>query len=170
MEGDVIITCVGTIGRIGIVPERCRFSPDRNLAGCRPLPGLNERFLAHVLAAPLIQDRMRNASGSTAQPHVYLGDLRQLPVPVPPPDVQEAIAYELDARLNDAQKVDDTLRVAAEQSHFLCTALLHAAVSGDLGTQNRADESASALLDRVQKLQSSLPGRRKRARAVLVGE
>jgi type I restriction enzyme S subunit len=82
--GDVIVTCVGTIGRVAVVPGAVRFSADRNLAAIRvdetkALPD----YLALALRGTGSQLKMAKASSSTAQPHLYLGDLRALTIRVP---------------------------------------------------------------------------------------
>jgi type I restriction enzyme, S subunit len=60
--GDVLITCVGTLGEVAIVPEGLIFAADRNLAVIRPremvLPGYVEAILRSprqqkVLTAPV---------------------------------------------------------------------------------------------------------------------
>ncbi len=84
LPGDVIVTCVGTLGQTAIVPEGLTFSADRNLAAIRPNEAMLSSFLKAALDAPGPQTVMQSASGSTAQPHLYLGDLRELTIPVPP--------------------------------------------------------------------------------------
>src|SRR5207248_2547743 len=91
-RGDLIVTCVGTLGEYAIVPEGLVFSPDRNLAGIRlTQSGASVLYLQAVVAAPITQIRIAAASGSTAQPHLYLGDLRRMPVSLPPRVEQQEI-------------------------------------------------------------------------------
>jgi type I restriction enzyme S subunit len=130
--GDVIVTCVGTIGRMAVVPKRFEFSPDRNLAGLRPLPSVNPRFLMYVMASSAMQRRMHTASGSTAQPHLYLGDLRRLPVPVPPRPIQDDVVEHLDGRLAANARTLAQLRAAQEHGNSLRRAILVAAFRGRL--------------------------------------
>jgi len=94
--GDVIVTCVGTLGQTAIVPSGLSFSADRNLAAIRPGEAVQSAFLKAFLDAPAAQDFMRNASGSTAQPHLYLGDLRDLAIPLPPIAEQGRIVVAID--------------------------------------------------------------------------
>lgn len=99
--GDVIITCVGTIGRTAVVPPELEFSADRNLAAVRVDPAVLEpHYLKIVLDAPSWQELMAAASGSTAQPHLYLRDIRALTVPVPSLEEQRQIITEVDRRLS----------------------------------------------------------------------
>lgn len=99
LAGDVVVTCVGTIGRVAVVPADVEFSADRNLAVARPLPSISPSYLMYVLATPSMQQRMSTASGSTAQPHLYLGDLKRLPIPVPDRSAQEATVERIEGAL-----------------------------------------------------------------------
>lgn len=130
--GDVIVTCVGTIGRTAIVPRGLRFSADRNLAAIRLGESMDARFVKYVLDSPGHQGQMGSASGSTAQPHLYLRDLRALIVPVPPLDEQTAIADEIDRRMS----VIDVLRASAllslDKAEQIWQAVLNEALRGHL--------------------------------------
>lgn len=127
---DVIVTCVGTIGRVAVVPEGVRFSPDRNLAGLRPLPSVRAAYLAAVLASPHHQMMMRGASGSTAQPHLYLGDLRSLPVPVAPVEVQDEVVAKLRTALSGTSDGCANLKAALANGGLLRVAIVRDALSG----------------------------------------
>lgn len=172
--GDVIVTCVGTIGRVGVVPEGCVFSPDRNLAGLRPLPGIDAEYLAAVLNTPQLQTLMRDASGSTAQPHLYLADLRALPVPVPPRHIQASIVHELGSTLSASADGEAGLLRAVERASLLRASLLHEACAGTLVSPSEGGESSRALLARAASARAAaqLEARdaRKKRRAVPAAE
>lgn len=171
---DVIVTCVGTIGRVGVVPENCLFSPDRNLAGLRPLPSVLPRYLAAVLDTPRLQVLMRDASGATAQPHLYLGDLRALPIPLPPLDVQEQILSHLDATMHKANEGETSLVAARASASQLKSALMRDAFCGVLVPPVSQDEDVRTLLRRAQNELSDARAQpranRKKRRAVTNAE
>jgi type I restriction enzyme, S subunit len=150
-QNDLIITCVGTIGRVAVVPENTVFSADRNLAVIRPLPAIDQRYLMYVFASDPLQQLMGAASGSTAQPHLYLGDLRQLPVPVPPSPVQQAIVEILDRQRTSLLGLQHVLDEAENSARGLRVAVLRAAGRGRLVTQQEAAEPAAALLESIQE-------------------
>ena len=130
--GDVIVTCVGTIGRVAVVPEGLRFSADRNLAAIRLGEGMLPGYLACVLESVTLQRTMATVSGSTAQPHLYLRDIRSLRVPYPAIEDQAAAVE----RYQDARRVIERLLVQLEQQRrraaILRQSLLAAAFSGRL--------------------------------------
>lgn len=124
---DVIITCVGTLGETAIVSGRTDFSVDRNLAAVR----VNKTFvcpeyLKLCLDAPLIQSIIHSASGSTAQPHLYLKDIRSLPIPLTPLIEQRAILQRVRDAWTEAHDAIEGSSTTLRQS------ILAAAFRGEL--------------------------------------
>ncbi len=134
LPGDVIVTCVGTIGRVAVVPAGLRFSADRNLAAIRPRADLMlPEFLALLLDSHSLQQAMLRASGSTAQPHLYLRALRTLEVVLPPIDQQRVVLAEVDEHLEGAALCRRVLERSLRWGESLRGSLLVAGFSGQLG-------------------------------------
>jgi type I restriction enzyme, S subunit len=133
LPGDVLVTCVGTIGRVAVVPEGIRFSADRNLAAIRPHDSfISAEFLALCLNSVSLQQRMRNVSGSTAQPHLYLKDLRGLPLAVPDAATQaEVVGAAMDLRSGVMRRLDE-IASQEKRAALLRRSLMSAAFSGRL--------------------------------------
>jgi type I restriction enzyme, S subunit len=128
---DLIVTCVGTVGRTAIVPPDTYFSPDRNLAAVRVVEGgIDVRYLNFAISAPDQQDRIANASGSTAQPHLYLSDLKALPVALPPLAEQARIVAEVERRLSVVDQLEATITANLRRATRLRQSILAAAFSG----------------------------------------
>jgi type I restriction enzyme S subunit len=131
--GDLIVTCVGTIGETAVVPPGLKFSADRNLAAVRLHPGgLLPEMLQIILNAPPWSTWLRSASGSTAQPHLYLGSLRMLPVPVPPLALQRHIVAKIAETLSNVDALELTVDAARRHADRLRAAILRAAFDGRL--------------------------------------
>jgi len=132
-EGDVILTCVGTIGETAIVPKNFVFSADRNLAAIRLFP---EFFLPQMLQfifnSPPWENHIKTASGSTAQPHIYLKDLRAMAVPLPPLAEQHEIVRSVDLLFERADVFDREVVAASWRCERLTQAVLGKAFSGKL--------------------------------------
>jgi type I restriction enzyme S subunit len=110
VAGDLIVTCVGTVGRTAIVPAGFKFSPDRNLAAIRLVEkGASTSYLNITLSSPRYQELIKSASGSTAQPHLYLGDLRVIPIPLPPLSEQKRIVAEVERRLSVIDELESVV-------------------------------------------------------------
>ncbi len=133
VAGDLIITCVGTVGRTAIVPSDFRFSPDRNLAAVRLVGGgASTRYLNVVLSSPGHQELIKGASGSTAQPHLYLGDLRALSIPLPPLAEQTRIVAEGERRLSVVEEIEAVVSANLQRAGRLRQSILQKAFSGGL--------------------------------------
>lgn len=130
---DVIVTCVGTIGEVALVPSGIVFSADRNLAAARLVGrGALPRFITCVLTSPKVAKFLREGSGSTAQPHLYLGDLRKTPIPLPPIAEQHQIVAEVEARTTAIDHLEAELDRQITRSNRLRQSTLASAFSGFL--------------------------------------
>jgi type I restriction enzyme S subunit len=168
-EGDVIVTCVGTIGQTAVVPPDLVFSADRNLAAIRPLDHVDPRYLHFALNTPRVQEWMARASSSTAQPHLYLRDLRSLEIPMPSPDDQRRIVAQVEERLSAIDALRESVARAKRRSASLRRAILERAFRGELVPQDPADEPASALLQRI-RAESETRGTRRPHRGATMSE
>jgi type I restriction enzyme, S subunit len=147
---DLIVTCVGTVGRTAIVPDSFAFSPDRNLAAIRcSRIGPMIQFLQVALDSPQAQHKIATASGSTAQPHLYLGDLRQLIVPLSPLSEQEAIVDAVEDQFSMIDHLETDLDAKLNNAEALRQSILKHAFEGKLVPQDPTDEPASELLKRI---------------------
>jgi type I restriction enzyme S subunit len=136
--GDVIVTCVGTLGEVAIVPEGLVFSAGRNLAAVRPRPTLvTSEYLAYALTTPRTQRLLKRGSGSTAQPHLYLKDLRAVAVSVPDLGDQAKSVQQLDAQMSIARGLERELKMARAKVGSLREALLRDAMAGPPRDQQR---------------------------------
>lgn len=133
LAGDVIITCVGTIGRIAVVPEGVRFSADRNLAAIRvDEDKVIPAYVALALRGIATQLKMARASGSTAQPHLYLRDLRATTIRVPDRAEQLRILASAASYIDGIAALDGEVAKTVRRAGFLRQGLLGAAFSGRL--------------------------------------
>jgi type I restriction enzyme, S subunit len=116
-EGDLLLSIRGTYGRVAEVPaalEGGNITQDTARLAVSPL--LSSRFLAVYLRSETAQRYFKNVARGVAVKGVNIGDLRPMPVPVPPIAEQERIADEVDRHLSVirevAVEVDANLRRA----------------------------------------------------------
>jgi type I restriction enzyme S subunit len=164
-EGDVIVTCVGTVGETAVVPAGCVFSADRNLAAIRLVSGgVFPSFVMYLLSSPRIQQRVMSSSGATAQPHLYLTDLRALSVPIPPRPEQDRIVIEIERLLTFVHASEASVTADVKRSSRLRQAILNWAFEGKLVDQNPSDEPADKLLARIRAERAAIGPTKKIAR------
>jgi len=111
--GDVCIAVVGaTIGKLARVGKLPTFTIQRSLAVLRGNPELlDNEYLLEVLSTPELQHQIWDRVNQTAQPGIYLAELRGLPLPVPPLGEQRRICTRLTAIRAQA---DSALREVAK--------------------------------------------------------
>ena len=99
--GDVLVSIVGTIGRIAVVDSRHQGANiARALARISPIRSImSPEFLAAVLTSPMFQSQLVRGSFETARKTLNLSELGQMRVPCPDLPMQlEAIARITTAR------------------------------------------------------------------------
>jgi type I restriction enzyme S subunit len=135
-DGDVLVTCVGTIGRTAVVRNAGTFAIDRNIAALRPhTAGILPEYLDLVLRCPEVQRSMSVASGSTAQPHVYLKEIRSLVCPVPPRAEQTRIVAKVDQLMSLCDALETRLRQTQVDADNLVDAIVRGLVADSSGRQ-----------------------------------
>jgi len=97
LPGDIVVTCVGTIGRVALVAKNFIFSADRSLVLIRPAKNrLLPEFGKALLESASVQEQMAAKAIGTAQKHLYLKDIRSLCVAVPDVNAQMSILSRLE--------------------------------------------------------------------------
>lgn len=95
--GDVLMTIVGTIGRLAVVDELVPLVFQRSVAVLRPRRGVVEpRYLYHALSRTDVQSQLVSLTNQSAQAGVYLNKLKVLKVPVVALPEQRRVAAILD--------------------------------------------------------------------------
>lgn len=156
--GDILVVSVGaTTGRAGKVNTSVPFALVRSVLLLKPL--VNPDFLLRWLQSLHAQRWISRASGSTAQPHLYIRDIKRMPVPFAPPYVQGRVAAAVETCLSDFTMLVSTAETALSRAARLRQAILKKAFEGKLVPQDPNDEPASVLLQRISR---SRPERRRR--------
>ena len=112
-EGDVLISCSGTIGRTCTVPEGLKFQFVRSVALIRFKKTINPIFMEHQITMPFIQKQIDSSKSQSSQANLFQGKIRKLLAVVPPKELQEQFLSFV--KQIDKSKVMKRLRLA----HFL---------------------------------------------------
>ena len=99
--GDVVFTQRGTIGQVGMIPKKSSF-PRYVISQSQMKMTVDESqvlpdWIYYYFTAPLTVTELMNKAFSSGVPHINLGILRELQVPVPPLPTQRKIAAILSA-------------------------------------------------------------------------
>ncbi|MDF0720534.1 restriction endonuclease subunit S [Kaistella sp. PBT33-4] len=90
---DIIYPCVGTIGNAAVITENDRYHIQQNIAKITPqILSVYPFYLSHYLMSDFGLREVEKFNGSSSQPNVLVGSLRQYNIILPPLPEQEAIA------------------------------------------------------------------------------
>ncbi|EGJ51734.1 restriction endonuclease subunit S [Desulfocurvibacter africanus] len=101
IRGDLVFTCWGTIGQVGLIDKRARF--DRYLVSNKqmklsPDPAkADSLFLYYLFSSPQIRATIKNLGIGSSVPGFNLGQLRSIRFPLPPLSEQSRISRVLGA-------------------------------------------------------------------------
>lgn len=106
-KGDILLSCVGTIGRCCIYSGYPQAAFQRSVAFVRTKV-LNNRFLLYVLQSFTVQKKLQESANASAQGGIYLGALSNIQI-ITPVDIEEqkAIASILLDMDMDIEKLEE---------------------------------------------------------------
>jgi type I restriction enzyme, S subunit len=149
--GEIIITVRGTLGGVVCVPHTCSgYNVSREVAMIAPVITEMGRGLASLIAAPSMQAwLLRNTSG-IAYTGVNIERVKALPIPLPPLVELRRIQDAVDTQLSAVESSLNAIEVSLQRADRLRQSILKRAFEGKLVPQNRNDEPASVLLERIR--------------------
>lgn len=115
--GDVLLTIVGSVGQVAVVPDELNgWNIARAIALIRPKEPNLSRWISLVLRSPKSQYHLGVAANTTVQTTINLKDLRELLIPFPEKSERNAIAHilgTLDDKIELSRKQNETLEAMA---------------------------------------------------------
>ncbi|RWP62578.1 restriction endonuclease subunit S [Mesorhizobium sp.] len=140
--GDVLLSIVGTIGKVAVVPREldggnitqssCRIRPRRALT--------SNDIVAQFLRSPLARSQFEEARLGTAVPRLNLEDVRKFVMPMPPLPEQRRIVARIDSLAGKSRRARDHLDHIPRLVEKYKQAVLAAAFRGDLTREWRHDQ------------------------------
>jgi type I restriction enzyme S subunit len=148
--GDLLLAIRGTYGRVAIVPhELDGANITQDSARIAAHDAIDHRYLLYYLGGSIANRYYQRVARGVAVKGVNIGELRSMPVPVPPRDEQVAIADEVERQFTLLDQIEATVDAALTRGSSLRSSILAAAFSGQLLPQDPEDEPASILLERI---------------------
>ena len=111
-KGDVLVCCVGTIGRICVYSLDKPLAFQRSVVFLRPNKKVKSKYLQYLMQAESSQIQMQLFANASAQAGIYMGTLQTIIVIEVPIAEQEQIADYLD---KECTKIDKTINDKKEQ-------------------------------------------------------
>ena len=147
---DLLISVVGTIGRIAIVPPGLEANIARAIARVSCRETVNSRWIKAWLSSDTLQWWMNRSSREVARKTLNLSELGDVTVALPPIDEQNEIVRRVEALFALVDRIEARYKIARAKVDQLTPALLAKAFCGELVPQDPNDEPASVLLERIR--------------------
>ena len=116
-DGDVLITIVGSVGQVAVVPKELKgWNIARAVAMIRPKEPELSRWIAFALRSQDVQHQLGVAANTTVQTTINLKDLRALQIPLPDKSTRAEISEilgALDDRIGILRQTNATLEAIA---------------------------------------------------------
>lgn len=130
-KGDLLISAVGTIGIVYIIPDNSEFYfKDGNLIWMRELTGI-DCFYAKFVLDNYFKFLNNLTNGSTYNALTII-KLKEVEIPLPPPDKQKQLANYLSEKLATVEQLKAALQTQLDSINQLPAALLKQAFKGEL--------------------------------------
>lgn len=128
-EGDVLISCSGSIGRVAPVETTEPLALVRSAALVKPNhEKVTTRFLETWLRTPFMNRLMVSSAKSSSQANLFQGPIRRLPIVVPP----KALQLDFDNRIAAVVSIRSAHQYATLNLEKLFAVLQHRAYRGEL--------------------------------------
>ena len=88
-EGDVLISCSGTVGRCCSVPAYMKFQMVRSAALLRFKKEINPVFAEYMITSDYLQEQINSSKTASSQANLFQGKIAKLKGFVPPRNLQD---------------------------------------------------------------------------------
>lgn len=116
--GEVLLTLVGSVGQTAIVSgDMAGWNVARAIAVIRPSEEVSAKWLSICLQTPGARHFLDGRANTTVQKTLNLGDVKQVPIPIPPKAVRhriESIVTSVDDKIDLNRRINQTLETMAQ--------------------------------------------------------
>jgi type I restriction enzyme S subunit len=134
--GDIILSIVGTIGKVATVPAELNGGNiTQSSVRIRPDSAkVHGGYLAWVLRSPFAVKQYDAARLGTAVPRLNVAHVRDLQIPIPPLAEQTRIVAEVERRLSVVEELETVVNTDLQRATRLRQSILQRAFNGHLMT------------------------------------
>lgn len=119
-EGDVLISCSGTVGRCCSVPASVKFQMVRSVALIRFKEEINHVFAEYMITSDYLQEQIKGSQTVSAQANLFQGKIKALKGFVPPIELQNQFAD----FVNQVDKSKVAVQKALDETQMLFDSLM----------------------------------------------
>jgi len=166
LPGDILFTREAPMGEAALIPEGRKVCMGQRIMLLRPGKFLSGKYLLCATQNPFFKKICDKVAVGTGVKHLRVGDVERLVFPICSQLEQREIADQLDAKLSEADQLDQTLATALQQADALRQSILKKAFCGQLVEQDKNDEPATALLERIRAARAAFPAKGRQAKLV----
>jgi type I restriction enzyme S subunit len=132
--GDLLITYVGTPGKVALLPsDGARYHLGPNVGKIVISNRINDaRYLMHFIRSPLGKNSIQVTSKAVTQSSLSMKQIRSIPLPLPPLNEQRRIVEKIEALTARSRKAREALETIPELLDQFRQSVLAAAFRGDL--------------------------------------
>ncbi|SBS65285.1 restriction endonuclease subunit S [Vibrio atlanticus] len=163
VEGDVLLTIVGALGRAAVVSTSEKFTLQRSVA-VLGAPLISPYFLKYNIESPKFQQQVIENAKGTAQKGIYLKKLRELNIVLPPLAEQKRIVEKLNEVLAQVDTIKARLDGIPDLLKRFRQSVLASAVSGKLTEEWRKvnrGQSVDLLISDIESERKDLKAAKK---------
>lgn len=132
-EGDILISCSGSVGRICRVPKNIEFGMVRSVALLKlDWEKFSSKYFEFLFQSPYLQKQIEKGKKATAQANLFLGPIKNLDLIIPSLKEQHRIVQEIESRLSVADKMEQSIQESLQKAEALRQSILKKAFSGEL--------------------------------------
>ena len=161
LAGDLMVTAVGTLGKVYVVHENEVFYyKDGSVLCLENVNHLNPYFLKLAIESPCFINQYKGESQGTTVATLTMVRINEYLLPVPPLNEQNRIVAKIESlqpiidKYSKAQQELDNLN--SEVYNLLKKSILQEAIQGRLVPQDSNDEPATKLLERIRTEKQAL--------------
>ena len=165
--GDLVFSSFVTENvRVAMVPPSIEKAVNKADCFCIRLFGetLLNSFALSFLATRSVYKRLEEEIHGVGRPRINTTQLKNVVIPVCSTDEQRELVALVQEKLSEADQLDQTLATALQQADALRQSILKKAFCGQLVEQDKNDEPATALLERIRAARAASPGKGRQAK------
>lgn len=156
--GDILVSLVGTIGKVLILSEEAEVGIiNPRLVKASLAPEISREYVKIYMDSIIAHDFFKQFSHGGTMEILNLGILKKLPIPLPPLAEQTEIVRRIEQLFAFADQLEAKVAAAKSRIDHLTQSILAKAFRGELVAQDPNDEPASVLLERIKAQRAATP-------------